>query len=268
MRHTTISSLAPAAHVTAHGVWADVSITGYSYGATPTDGVTTLGATALAYVEVETDGTSASNVVATFTLLASDGITVVATATAGAVSVSPGATSTVSAVIAIPDGAQCWSVARPYLHTLSVSLALSGAPRAPLDVANATIGLRGVRWDADEGSFVNEQRVRLRAFCDHESFTGVGMAISDRLQLFRFQAQRGMGGNGRRFSHNPPAPSLLDVTDRLGVLTLDENRVFAIGDDGNMADLVQRDRNHPSVCVQGRRGGAGQGRLRDEVKLV
>ena len=56
-----------------------------------------------------------------------------------------------------------------------------------------------------------------------------------------------MGGNGRRFSHNPPAPALLDLADRLGLLTLDENRVFAVGLDGNMADLVQRDRNHPSV---------------------
>lgn len=104
-----------------------------------------------------------------------------------------------------------------------------------------------MRWDEDYGSFLNEQRVRLRAFCDHESFTAVGMAIPQRLQLFRFQAQRGIGGNGRRFSHNPPAPDLLEITDRLGILTLDENRVFALGLDANMADLVARDRNHPSV---------------------
>jgi beta-galactosidase/beta-glucuronidase len=94
----------------------------------------------------------------------------------------------------------CWSVARPALHVLSVSLALAAAPAAAVDGASAAVGVRGVRFDADLGAFVNEQRVRLRAFCDHESFAGVGMAIADRLQLFRFQAQRGMGGNGRRFS--------------------------------------------------------------------
>lgn len=73
------------------------------------------------------------------------------------------------------------------------------------------------------------------------------MAVPDRVNLFRYQAMRGMGGNGRRFSHNPPAPALLDLADRLGILTLDENRVFANGLAHNMADLVQRDRNHPSV---------------------
>jgi len=128
-----------------------------------------------------------------------------------------------------------------------VSLALASAPSVALDSVNATLGVRGVRFDADFGSFVNEQRVRMRAFCDHESFTAVGMAIPDRLQLFRFQAQRGVGGNGRRFSHNPPAPMLLDISDRLGIMTLDENRVFSIGLDSNMYDLVSRDRNHPSV---------------------
>ena len=200
MRHSTISSLAPAAHVVPDGLHADFSITGYAYGATPTDGVTATGASALVFAELETDSTGAPvDVVATFSLLAADGTTVVATAS-GKAAVAPGGSTTVSAEMPIPDGAQCWSVARPYLHTLSVSLAAAGAPGAPLDTANATVGLRGVRWDADEGSFVNEQRVRLRGFCDHESFAGVGMAIADRLQLFRFQAQRGMGGNGRRFS--------------------------------------------------------------------
>lgn len=38
---------------------------------------------------------------------------------------------------------------------------------------------------------------------------------------------RGVGGNSWRTSHNPPEPTLLDLADRLGVLILDENRVFA-----------------------------------------
>jgi beta-galactosidase/beta-glucuronidase len=248
MRHTFISASAPSAHVVPHGLHADIAISGdYHFPADPAEGITADGVTALCFADIETDGAAAASVIATFTLYASDGTTVVASAAAKAVSVAPGggAGATASALLTLPSGAACWSVGRPYLHTLVVSLALASAPGAPVDSANATVGVRGVRWDADNGSFVNEQRVRLRAFCDHESFTAVGMAIPQRLQLFRFQAQRGMGGNGRRFSHNPPAPDLLEITDRLGVLTLDENRVFAIGLDSNMADLVARDRNHP-----------------------
>ena len=250
MRHTYLTATAPTAHVVPHGLHADIAVDGpYSYPAQPADGVTADGVTALCFADIETDGSAAVDVVATFTLYAADGITAVASAAAKAVSAppAPGVPATASALLTLPPGAQCWSVARPYLHTLVVTLALASAPSVVIDSSNATVGVRGVRWDADFGSFVNEQRVRLRAFCDHESFTSVGMAIPPRLQLFRFQAQRGMGGNGRRFSHNPPAPDLLDITDRLGVLTLDENRVFSIGLDQNMADLVARDRNHPSV---------------------
>lgn len=268
MRHSFISASENSAHVVPHGLWADVSISqGYTYRDAPADGVTASGVVALVFAEIETDGDTATSVIATFTLTAPNG-TVVAVASVN-VSVPAGATATAQAALTPPDGVECWSVARPALHILSVSLALANEPSVALDSVNASIGVRGVRWDADLGSFVNEQRVRLRAFCDHESFAGVGMAIADRLQLFRFQAQRGMGGNGRRFSHNPPAPALLDMTDRLGVLTLDENRVFAVGLDSNMTDLVQRDRNHPSVIfwsfcnVRPVVGGLGYGLVAD-----
>lgn len=173
---------------------------------------------------------------ATFKLYEADGVTVAATATASSVNVSLGNPSSATALLSLTD-AECWSVARPYLYTLAVSLSSGGSI---IDTFNASVGVRSVRWDADYGAFVNEQRVRFRGYCDHESFAAVGMAVTPRINLFRLQAMRGMGGNGRRFSHNPPTPVLLELADRLGVMTLDENRVFAVGLAPNMVDLVQR----------------------------
>jgi beta-galactosidase/beta-glucuronidase len=223
---------------------ADVALSDdFTYPSDPADGVTVASATALAFADVETDLNTNASVVATFTLYASDGVTVAASAAAPAVVVSPGSVSTATALLSL-NSAECWSVARPYLYTLTVSLTVGGSL---LDTLNATLGVRSVRWDADYGAFVNEQRVRFRAYCDHESFAAVGMAVPPRVNLFRFQAMRGMGGNGRRFSHNPPTPVLLDLADRLGIMTLDENRVFSPGLAPNMVDLVTRDRNHPSV---------------------
>ena len=49
----------------------------------------------------------------------------------------------------------------------------------------------------------------------------------DRVDLLRVQQMRGVGMNSWRTSHNPPEPVLLDLTDRLGVLVLDENRVLS-----------------------------------------
>ena len=75
--------------------------------------------------------------------------------------------------------------------------------------------------------------------------------MPDRINLYRAQAARSIGGNGRRTSHNPPDPSMLDVYDRVGIVVMDENRDFEVGQRyyDNMADLVRRDRNHPSVTI-------------------
>jgi hypothetical protein len=79
----------------------------------------------------------------------------------------------------------------------------------------------------------------------------IGMAVPDRINLFRAQASRSIGGNGRRTSHNPPDPTLLDIYDRLGMVVLDENRLFGNNSHyvDNMQALVKRDRNHPSVIL-------------------
>ena len=37
------------------------------------------------------------------------------------------------------------------------------------------------------GMFLNEQHVKLRGFCNHESLAGVGMALPARIALFRLQ---------------------------------------------------------------------------------
>jgi beta-galactosidase/beta-glucuronidase len=67
----------------------------------------------------------------------------------------------------------------------------------------------------------------MRGFCNHESFAVVGAALPARVDLLRVQQVRGMGGNYWRTSHNAPEIALLEVTDRLGILVMDENRVFA-----------------------------------------
>ena len=92
---------------------------------------------------------------------------------------------------------------------------------------------------------MNAKPVKVRGFCDHNDFGGVGMAVPDRVKLYRAQQLRSVGGNGRRMSHNPPQTSMLQIYDALGVLVMNENRVFsdAAADVKSMADLVRRDRN-------------------------
>ena len=90
-----------------------------------------------------------------------------------------------------------------------------------------------------------------RCAAQHDNFAVVGMAVPDRIKLFRAQMSRAVGGNSRRTSHNPPDPVMLDIYDALGTVVMDETRQFNAQNTSvdAFASLVRRDRNHPSVAM-------------------
>lgn len=143
-----------------------------------------------------------------------------------------------------------WSSASPYLYHVTASLKNCQTSQE-LDVISTHHGIRTIEYTAQHGFFLNKEHYKIRGFCDHNTFGVVGMAVPDRINLFRAQASRSIGGNGRRTSHNPPDPQILEIYDRLGMVVLDENRLFANNSNyvDNMAALVKRDRNHPSVIL-------------------
>ena len=156
----------------------------------------------------------------------------------------------------ILSSAYLWSTVTPNLYQVNIIISNCDGgndydePKV-LDQVSVQHGIRTIHFDANQGFFLNHKPYKIRGFCDHDTFAVVGMALPDRINLFRAQASRSIGGNGRRTSHNPPDPSLLDIYDRLGMIVVDENRLF---DDNpeyvkNMATLVKRDRNHPSVII-------------------
>ena len=87
----------------------------------------------------------------------------------------------ISSTLALSQ-AHVWSVARPYLYTLVTTLSVNGQVA---DSVNTTFGIRSVRWSAEQGLMLNEQKVKLRGFCNHENFAGVGSAVPERVNLFR-----------------------------------------------------------------------------------
>lgn len=87
------------------------------------------------------------------------------------------------------------------------------------------------------------------------------MAVPERVNLFRVQALRGVGGNGWRMSHNPYRDSLYDTMDRLGVLVWDETRDLKAPMLPAFGQMVREHRNHPSIMVWSfcNEGGCGAG---------
>jgi beta-galactosidase len=134
-----------------------------------------------------------------------------------------------------------------------------------VDRDQSAFGIRSVRFDAQQGLLVNGERIPVRGVNLHHDLGALGAAFNRRAAERQLQLLQGMGANAIRTAHNPPAPELLELADRMGLLVLDEifdswqRRKTALDfhllfDDWSEADLralLRRDRNHPSVVLWG-----------------
>lgn len=139
-----------------------------------------------------------------------------------------------------------WDLEAPNLYTL-VTTVSNGGNEA--DRYETPFGIRSIRFDANEGFFLNDRPVKLQGTNNHQDHAGVGTALPDGLQYWRIKTLKKMGVNAYRCAHHPPTPELLDACDKLGMLVVDENRLMRTTEDGldELKRLIVRDRNHPSV---------------------
>ena len=174
----------------------------------------------------------------------------IASASSQKVSIGAGETVFVNITISSTSKVELWSIVRPYLYKMQASL-MTTSSQSPIDNVTHSIGVRHTRWDPDTGFYLNGKHFTWRGFNNHNDFTGVGVAVPDRVNLFRGQMMRAVGANAWRMSHNPPVPGLLDVLDRIGIVVWDENRLMGNYTHwmNNHRDMVKRDRNHPSIMV-------------------
>jgi beta-galactosidase len=141
-----------------------------------------------------------------------------------------------------------WSLEERHLYRAVTTIESNGAP---VDQDETTFGIRTLRFDPDQGFFLNDKPVKIKGTCNHQDHAGVGAALPDRLQSYRIERLIEMGSNGYRTSHNPPTPELLDACDRLGMLVLDETRMMSSSEEGlsQLERMIRRDRNHPSIVM-------------------
>ncbi len=142
-----------------------------------------------------------------------------------------------------------WSLTDPYLY--KVKTEVTDADGRTVDTYLTTIGLRHTEFDPDRGFLLNGQSVKLRGFNMHQDHAGVGVAVPDALQAWTVSQLQALGANALRTSHNPATPALLDACDSLGLLVIEENRLTGVNhyQRHQLAAMIRRDRNHPSVIL-------------------
>jgi len=141
-----------------------------------------------------------------------------------------------------------WSLQSPYMYKLTSVVKQDGNV---LDRYETPFGIRSIRVDANEGFFLNGERVFLKGTCNHQDHAGLGSALPDAVQYYRIKQLKEMGCNAYRTSHNPPTPELLEACDKLGMLVMDETRTMGSSPEtlGQLETMILRDRNHPCVVM-------------------
>ncbi|MBD3750748.1 MAG: glycosyl hydrolase 53 family protein [Sphingobacteriales bacterium] len=141
-----------------------------------------------------------------------------------------------------------WSLDDPYLYKVETVVKANGKE---IDREENRLGIRTLRFDANEGFFLNGKHIKIQGTNNHQDHAGVGSALPDYLQYYRIRLLKDMGANAYRTSHNAPTPELLAACDSLGMLVLDEQRLLNSNPEyiDQFTRLIRRDRNHPSVFL-------------------
>jgi len=172
-----------------------------------------------------------------------------------------------------------WNLQKPNLYAAVTTVEQNGKA---VDRYETVFGIRTIKFDVNSGFFLNGEHVRIQGVCDHHDLGPLGSALNLRALERQLEILKEMGVNAIRTSHNPPAPELLELADRMGFLVMDEafdcwkrgkkkNDYHLLFDDWHEKDWraqLRRDRNHPSVILWSTGNEIGEQRTPEGQKVA
>lgn len=165
-----------------------------------------------------------------------------------------------------------WDLKNPYLYRLKTRILKDDKI---IDQTETNVGIRSINFDANTGFSLNGEGMKIKGVCIHHDAGCLGSAVPKEVWKRRFVQLKELGCNAIRMSHNPQAPDVYDLCDELGLLVMDEafdewefpKRKWLVGwnkgepgyegsydffkewSSRDVADMVRRDRNHPSIIM-------------------
>lgn len=132
-----------------------------------------------------------------------------------------------------------------------------------IDEYQTPFGIRALQFDANKGLLVNGRPIRIQGVNQHHDLGALGAAFNYRAAERQLEVLRELGCNAIRLSHNPPAPELLELTDKMGFLVINEifdswerkktphdfHLIFPDWHEPDTRSFIRRDRNHPSIIA-------------------
>lgn len=153
-----------------------------------------------------------------------------------------------------------WNIETPNRYVAQTNILVDGKI---IDTYHTPFGVRTIEFTARNGFLLNGKRVEIKGTCNHHDLGALGAAFNLSALTRQLKMLKEMGCNSLRTSHNPPAPELLELADKMGFLVWDEafdawkkgkrendyNKLFDEWHDKDLTALIRRDRNHPSVFI-------------------
>ena len=154
------------------------------------------------------------------------------------------------------DNPTPWEPGNPVMYVAETTV----ESEAGVSLYRTFFSFRDAEWRAD-GFYLNGFKTFLKGVCLHHDAGVLGAVWNEDAWVRRLLMLKSMGCNAIRTSHNPPAPELLDLCDRMGFLVLDEltdtwtwskkengyATLFEEWAEKDLVAMIHRDRNHPSV---------------------
>ncbi len=191
------------------------------------------------------------------------------------ITLAAGAKQTVEARIEVANPHR-WDMDTPYLYSAKSTVKAGGTQT---DQYVTPFGIRTIEYTRERGFLLNGKPRKFQGVCNHSDLGALGTAVNVRGLERQLEIMKSMGVNAIRTSHNPPAPELLDLADRMGLVIMDEafdmwaipkvknglSKYWKEWYETDLREFIRRDRNHPSVVLwsigneipeQGRTDGA------------
>ena len=143
----------------------------------------------------------------------------------------------------------------PYLYTLRASLYMESKL---VDRVESRFGFREVRFDANEGCFLNGKHIKLKGVSRHQDREGLGNALTIKEHREDLELIREVGANSIRLAHYQQAEEFYSLCDEMGFLVWAEVPIisrFSKKKQENalsqLEELIKQNMNHPSIFCWG-----------------
>ena len=238
---------------------------------------TTTSATVHVQTSVVNSGTTSQSVTLQGIVSGPDG-TQAGTGSAAAATIAGGASASFTFDVTVANP-KLWDLQNPNMYSLLTNVQVGGTT---VDDDLTPFGIRSLVFN--NGLTLNGKSIKLQGTANHQDYHGLGLAAPQRVIQRRIAQLKTIGSNAWRTAHDPPSPDFLDMTDRMGMLVLDEFTdvwgAHKYSDSGDYAlyfnqpsttptgmpalpaaatgtkwwevdftGWIMRDRNHPSVAV-------------------